>query len=222
MRALALAAILGVGMTATPALARPWTDPAGRITIDVPAGWVVTSERTEGFSHVIAGNANNECQFVATPNANSANSSADAIRRAAQNDAQFADELWISMGNAMPGVFPASSASVTSRSRDDAGFWPVQRALMQSSERAVHGGLQLRPGMDIRGFCLTYGGAEPLETYNQVLRTMGHPNDATFQADAERQAAERAARETAATAAAATAPQQEEQSGRRRRNNNDN
>ena len=51
MRAYALAALIGLGLIAA-AEARPWTDPAGRLVIDVPtnarAPWVVSPQRTDG------------------------------------------------------------------------------------------------------------------------------------------------------------------------------
>ncbi len=221
MRAFALAAMVGVGLFAGGVgEARPWTDPAGRLIIDVPAGWTVDSRRTEGISYVIAGNANNECQFVATPNPNSASSSMDAIRRTILNDAQFGDAAWLAIANPITPVFPNNSAVFVSRSRDDAGVWPVQRADLQSPRRLVHAGFQLRPGMDLLGLCMTYDGADPTAIYDNVLRTMGHPNDAQFQAQGETQAAERAAAEAAAAAAAAAPPPPPPENERRRRRNN--
>ena len=220
MRAFALAAMIGVGLSVGGvAEARPWTDPAGRLSIDVPAGWVVDSRQTEGVSYVIAGNANNECQFVATPNTNSTGASMDAIRRTILNDAQFTDVIWLGLVNGVASVFPNNSAVFVSRSRDEAGAWPVQRAELQSPRRLVHAGLQLRPGMDLLGLCMTYDGADPTAIYDNVLRTMGHPNDAQFQAQGETQAAERAAAAAAAAATAAAAPPPPPANERRRRNN---
>lgn len=217
MRTLALAAALAAGLSiGGVAAARTWTDPNGRIVLDVPADWVVSVEAAEPFTYVIAGNANNECQFVAAPNANSATAQAYLVRRTAATDDQFTEALWMQLANSMTPIFRRAPPTFVSRSRDDTGFWPVQRAEFLSGERPVHAGLQLRPGMDIRGFCLTYGGADPTATYDRVLRDMGHPNDATYRADAERQASER---EAAATAAPAPAPAPEpEQRNNRRRN----
>jgi hypothetical protein len=215
MRAFALAAAIGAGMLAISAAeARPWTDPSGRITFDAPANWTISVEQSGRFTYVIAGTANNECQFVATPNPNTASSSADAVFRTARNDAQFTDASWVALGNGVTPVFPDSSAHFLSRTRDDAGFWPVQRAELQGPERVVHAGLQLRPGMDLLGLCMTYGGADPVAVYDQVLRSMGHPNDEAFRADAERQAAEHAAR----AAAPPPAPPPPPEESRRRRN----
>lgn len=223
MRGFAFAAMIGIGLAIAAAEARPWADPAGRITIDVPNSWVVSSERTEGFSHVIAGNANNECQFVITPNPGSASGTVDTARRTALNDAQFTDAAWVQMSRGLGSIFPNNSVVFISRTRDDSGPWPVQRAELQSTERQVHAGLQLRPGFDILGFCMTYGGADPIAVYDNVLRTMGHPNDATFLAEGQRQAAEREARTAAAeatTAAAAAAAAERAAAGERRRRNN--
>lgn len=221
MRAFALAALVGVGLYAGGvAEARPWTDPAGRLTIDVPAGWTVDSRRTDGVSYVIAGNANNECQFVATPNPSSANASMDALRRTALNDAQFGDTAWLGFANSVTPVFPNNSAVFISRTRDETGAWPVQRAELQSPRRQVHAGFQLRPGMDLLGLCMTYDGADPTAIYDNVLRTMGHPNDAQFIVQGETQAAERAAAEAAAAAAAAVAAAAAPPANERRRRNN--
>lgn len=216
MRTLALVAIIGAGFSlGGVAAARPWTDPAGRLTIDVPASWVVSSERTDGFSYVVAGNANNECHFLSVPNTSSASARVDTVRRTILNDAQFDEAAWLRMANAISTLFPNNSASFVSRSRDDSGAWPVQRAELQSPERPVHAGLQLRPGFDVSGYCLTYGGADPIAVYDGVLRTMGHPNDAEFLALGAQQEAERAA----ATAAPPAPPPPAADGERRRRNN---
>lgn len=216
MRAFALAAFVGLGL-ATAAEARPFTDAAGRLVIDVPANWVVTDRRNPSLTHVIAGNANNECVFVVTPNANTAAATVSTVRRTLLNDEQFTEAFWVQSANGVRSVFPDNSAAFISRTRDDAGPWPVQRAELRSPERQVHAGLQLRPGLDIVGYCMTYGGADPVAVYDQVLRTMGHPNDAALLAQGEAEAAERAAREAAAAAAPAPPPPENER--RRRRNN---
>jgi hypothetical protein len=205
MRAPALAAAaVCIGLIGGAASAETWTDPAGRFTFDAPRGWVVTSERTDGFSYVIAGTANNECQFIARPNANTANSPAHAARYTARQDVQFGETQWVRLANSLNPIFPNNSAQFISRSLDDSGPWPVQRAELQSPERPVHGGLQIRPGMDLMAFCLTYDGADPTSLYDGVIRSMGHPNDATWLADIQAYDAERAS--AAATAAATPTP----------------
>jgi hypothetical protein len=213
MRAFALAALVGLGL-ATAAEARPFTDSAGRLVIDVPANWVVSDRRNPNLTHVIAGNANNECVFTVTPNPGTASATVSTVRRTIANDAQFTDAFWVQAANGMASVFPDNSAAFISRTRDDTGAWPMQRAELRSPERQVHAALQLRPGFDIMGYCMTYGGADPVAVYDQVLRTMGHPNDAAFLAQGETEAAARAAREAAAAAPPPPPPEER----RRRRN----
>ncbi len=220
MRRIALALFFAGLSLGGIAEARVWTDPSGRLVFDAPAGWVTSQERgaspSDAYSYVISGTANNECHFVSQPSPGLASATAFQVRRAAGEDAQFGPEFWTSTANGMPAIFPGNSAQVLSRSLDTSGFWPIQRAEIQSPERLVHASIQLRPGMNLLAMCMTYGGADPVDLYTTVSRSVGHPNDATFQADAERQAAER---EAAAAAAAAPPPPAEDQGERRRRRN---
>jgi hypothetical protein len=217
MRMLALAAMIGVGLFVGAAEAREYRDPAGRIVFDAPANWPVTVEEAPAsVTYLIAGNDDNECRFLVTVNAGSASTSPYNSWRTGRNDVQFTDAVWIDLAHALPRLFPAP-ATVISRTRDDQGFWPVQRALLNSPGRSfqVYAGMQLRPGIDMLGFCVNYDGEPPLQTFDSVLRSMAHPNDATWRAAAEEQIAARAAAEATA-AAPAPAPPPEEQ--RRRRN----
>ncbi len=218
MRMLALAAMIGVGLVAGAAEAREYRDPAGRIIFDAPANWPVTVEQASAnITYLIAGNDDNECRFLVTENAGTATATPHNIWRTGRNDAQFTDAAWIDLAHALPRLFPAP-ATVVSRTRDDQGFWPVQRAVLNSPGRSftVYGGIQLRPGIDMLGFCVNYDGEPPLQTFDNVLRSMAHPNDAAFRAAAEEQIAARAAAEAAAAAPPAPPPPPEEQ--RRRRN----
>lgn len=206
MRAFLLAAIAGLGLAAAgDATARVWTDPEGRIVFDAPAGWTVTREQVDGFTYAIAGNADNECHFLAMPRDNLANISARDARRAAANDAQFTRELWAGAANAVGPVFPNDSANVLSNSAEHEPFFPIQRAEIQAPERLVHSALQVRPGLELMTFCQTFEGTDPIATYDSVIRSVGHPNDATWRAEAEAQQVEREAQEAAAAAAAAAA-----------------
>jgi hypothetical protein len=210
MRALLLATAFSVGMiVAGTALAAEWSDSEGRMTFDAPAGWATTQEHSEGFSYVVTGTANNECHFVARPNAGTVSAQAEAVRRTAGDDAQFGADQWTRVANSISPVFPGASAQFVSRSSDTSGFWPIQRAELRNGERAVHGAMQIRPGMDLIAMCLTYGGADSAERYDDIIRSFGTPNDATLQSAAEGQAAAEAA------APAQPAP---EENNRRRRN----
>ncbi|UPT61664.1 MAG: hypothetical protein M0D54_14820 [Hyphomonadaceae bacterium JAD_PAG50586_4] len=198
MRAIALAAALCVGMTfGGVAAAREWTDPAGRLKFDAPNSWATTQERGQNpgdtFTYVISGTANNECHFIAQPSPNTANASVAAVRRAAQDPARFTTEFWTTTLNGVANVFPGNSAAVNSTAIETDGAWPIQRAEATSPRRPVHAALQLRPGFSLLTLCMTYDGADPVEVYNNVIRSVSHPNDAAFAA-------------AAAAAAAAPAP----------------
>lgn len=219
MRMLALAAAIGVGFFMGAAEAREYRDAAGRIVFDAPANWPVTVEPSaSNVTYLIAGNDDNECRFVASDNPNTTNSAAYDSWRTARNDPQFTDAFWLDHANIQQRVFPNRSAVLVSRSRDDSGFWPMQRAEFNSPSRSlkVYAGLQLRPGVDIEAYCVNYDGEPPLATYDSVLRSIRHPNDATFRAAAEERIAARAAAETAAAAAAQAPPPQAEEPRRRR------
>lgn len=210
MRALLLATAFSVGLiVAGTAQAAEFSDSEGRMKFDAPAGWATTQEHSEGFSYVVTGTANNECHFLARPNPGTANAAAEAVRRTASDDAQFGADQWTRVANSISPVFPGSSAQFVSRSTDTSGFWPIQRAELRNAERAVHGAMQIRPGMDLIAMCLTYGGADSAERYDAIIRSFGTPNDAALQTAAEAQAAE----ETAPPAAPAP-----EENNRRRRN----
>lgn len=218
MRTLALAAAIVVAMGGV-AAADTWSDPNGRFTFDKPNGWTVSVEHSQNYSYVIAGNANNECQFVAKPNPNSANSHPWDVRRTAAMDADgpFTEQSWTALGNSISPIFPNNSAHFVSRSVDTSGFWPVQRAELQSPQRPVHAAIQLRPGMDLNGFCMTYDGAEPTAVYDHVLSSMGTASDAELQAAITQHEADRGASQsaTAQQPAAAAAQQQPAPPGER-------
>jgi|CXWL01.1.fsa_nt_gi hypothetical protein len=221
MRRIALAAAVAGLSFAGVADARVWTDPAGRLTFDAPNGWATSQERgeapTDTFTYVISGNANNECHLVSQPNPGTAQANADGVRAAAQDEARFGPEFWTQTANGMPQLFPNASAQFVSRSLDTSGFWPIQRADIQSPERLIHASIQLRPGVNLMTMCMTYGGADPVATYATVSASLGHPNDATWRTDAEAAAAARDAAAAAAAAAPPPAPPAEE--GRRRNRN---
>lgn len=202
MRAWAFgAAMAGVLALAGAAEARTWTDPAGRFSFDAPAGWTVQQRRgatpADTFSHIIAGTANNECQFLAIDNATSAAASPDTVRAQSGEPARFTEAVWLSALNSIRNVFPNQSAQLVSQSIDTSGAWPIQRAEARSPERAVHAAMQLRPGVEIIVACMTFGGADPTELYDRVIRSVAHPNDAAWAA---------AAAAPAATPAATPAP----------------
>ncbi|GAM98778.1 hypothetical protein U91I_02414 [alpha proteobacterium U9-1i] len=220
MRLFALAALAGLSFAGV-ADARVWNDPAGRLTFDAPNGWATSQERGAGaadtFTYVISGNANNECHLVSQPNPGTAQASADTVRTTTLDDTRFGPEFWLQTANGMPQIFPNASAQFVSRSVDTSGFWPIQRADIQSPERVIHASLQLRPGVNLMTFCMTYGGADRVDVYTTVSASLAHPNDATWRTEAETQAA---AREAAAAAPPpAPAPEAPPENNRRRNRN---
>ncbi len=185
MRARALAAVCGVALlVAGVATAETWSDPQGRVTFEAPRGWSTQARRADGFTAVISGTADNECQIIAQPNDATAAATPAAVRTAAADDTQFTPEAWTRIANSMPSIFPGSSASVLSRSSETNGAWPIQRAEIQSPERVVHAAMQLRPGVDIIVMCMTYGGTDATSTYDAVIRSIAHPGDAAWAAAA--------------------------------------
>lgn len=185
MRARALAAVCGLALFAAgTASAETWVDPNGRVTFEAPAGWSTSPRRANGFTAVITGTANNECQILAQPNDSTAGASPDRVRAAATDSTQFSAEAWTAMAASLPSIFPGGTATVTSTSVDTSGAWPIQRAEIQSSERLVHAARTLRPGFDFITMCMTYGGADTTAVYDAVIRSVQHPNEAQWSAAA--------------------------------------
>jgi hypothetical protein len=186
MRTRALAAAIAALAVIGVADARPWADPAGRFTFDAPQGWSVNQPQSNNASmtYVIAGNANNECQFLAVANAQTASAPANAIRTQGAN--AFTNEMWTRALGSFADIFRnGATPEISSTSVDTSGAWPIQRAEARAGERPVHGAIVVRPGVDVFVACLTYGGTEPIALYDQVIRSVGHPNDAAWAAAAE-------------------------------------
>ncbi|MEQ1619629.1 MAG: hypothetical protein ABL883_14940 [Terricaulis sp.] len=196
MRVFALAAIIGLGLCVGAADARVYTDPAGRIVFDTPTNWPVGPlSAPEGVSYIIAGNDDNECHFIVRTRAETASATAYNVWRTLNDDARFTDAFWLGQANSVARLFPGNSAVLVSHSRDDSAFWPMQRAefTAPSSGRHIYAGFAMRPGVEMLGLCLSYEGTPPMATFDSALRSMAHPNDATFRASAEEQIAARAA-----------------------------
>ncbi|MGE0596531.1 MAG: hypothetical protein AB7P07_09195 [Hyphomonadaceae bacterium] len=215
-KAIASAAVIALAAAAGAASAETWTDPNGRLTFDKPAGWSISTENMPGVTYIVAGTADNECHIIAIPRDQLATAAANDVRRAGADDAQNGAEVWTQRGNAIPSIFPNNSANVLSRSSEAPGFWTIQRAEIQGPERLVHAAQSIRPGFEFQTYCQTYEGADPTAVYDSVIRSVAHPNDATWQAQAEQQQAEREAA-GAQQAEQGEAPAEEEQPRRQRR-----
>lgn len=181
MRALALAAVFGVVALAGPAAADPWTDPNGNLTLNAPRGWTVRPQGMTGGSAVLAFTPSSDCYFFGIPNPATASRSVSAVRT---SSTELDDAAWTTALQAAPDFYSEGAVSVTSHSVDTSGFWPVQRAQFQSGSRTVYGVIQARPGFELRGFC---SGGDA--SYDAILNSLGHPNDQTWQAEAEAEAA---------------------------------
>jgi hypothetical protein len=223
MRTLALAAAIGVGLTVGGiAFAEQWNDPNGRLTFNAPAGWRVQPRNAAGQTAVLAFNPSNDCYLFGVANPATANSSANAARN---TTAPLDQNAWVTAAAPIRDFFEGTAPTFVSSSVDTSGFWPVQRAELRGPSKTVYGAILVRPGVEIRAFC---AGAASASAYDPIFASLGHPNDATWQSEANAQAADRAAQEQAAAAAAAQqqaqqAEQQQQQPGetehdRRRRN----
>jgi hypothetical protein len=203
MRTLALAAVIGAGLTLGGiAFAEQWNDPNGRLTFNAPSGWRVQPRNaTGGTTAVLAFNPTNDCYFFGLPNPNNAGNA--ATTRGAT--AQLSAEAWATAAAPVRDFFEGAPATVVSQSVDTSGFWPVQRAELRGPSKTVYGAILARPGAEIRAFC---SGATSAAAYDSIFASLGHPNDATWQGEAAGQAAARAAQQEAAAAAA---QQQQEQ-----------
>jgi hypothetical protein len=175
MRAAALAAVLGL-VSLGSAAADPWTDPNGNMTLNAPRGWTVRPQNMQGGTAVLAFTPSSDCYFLAIPNPASAGRSANAARN---STTPLPPTAWATALQAVPDLAEGGAATVTSQSVDTSGFWPVQRAVLQAGSRTVHGAVQIRPGMELRGFCA--GGDA---SYDAILNSLGHPNDQTWQTEA--------------------------------------
>ena len=218
MRTLALAAAIGVGLTVGGiAFAEQWNDPNGRLTFNAPSGWRVQPRSAPGQTAVLAFNPTNDCYFFGVNNPASANSSANAARN---TTAPLDQNAWVTAAAPIRDFFEGSPPTFVSQSVDTSGFWPVQRAELRGPSKTVYGAILVRPGTEIRAFC---SGAASASAYDSIFASLGHPNDATWQGQANEQAAARAAQEQAAAEAAAaqqaqTAEQPAQEEPRRRRN----
>ncbi|ANP44992.1 hypothetical protein [Candidatus Viadribacter manganicus] len=217
MRTIALAAIFGVGLLAGGvAAADPYNDPAGRFTVNTPAGWRIQPRNATGQSVVLAFNATNDCYFFGVPNPATANSSPEAVHN---TQTPLTPEAWATAGTPVRDFFDGAAPTVVSQSVDTSGFWPVQRAELRGPSKTAYAAILTRPGLEIRAFC---SGASSASAYDSIFASLGHPNDAAWQQAAQEAGAARAAREAAAPPAAAqgqaTTEEAQPEERRQRRN----
>lgn len=176
MRNAALAVVLGVAAFAGAAAADPWTDPNGNITFNPPSGWTVRPQQAQGATVVLAFTPSSDCYFYGLPNPASANSS---VHAAQNTTTPLTTEAWVQATQGVPDLFEGGAPTVVSQSVDTSGFWPVQRAQLQSGSRTIYATLQVRPGFELRGFC-----AGSQASYDAILNSIGHPHDQAWQTEA--------------------------------------
>ena len=203
MRTIALAGVMGAALIGV-AAAETWNDPNGRLSFDKPSSWGIESAgNTENQTAMLTFNASNDCFMFGVVNRDTANRTANDARNAT---AAMTSDAWIaaaSAGQLRRDFFPNGPSAPVSMSVDTSGFWPVQRAQFQGA-RTVFAAIQTRPGFELRAFCAPTSGNSSA-AFDQILNSLGHPNDAAWQAQAGQQAAERQA------AAEAAAQQQQQQ-----------
>lgn len=206
MRTLALTAAIGIGLFAGGlASADPWSDPNGLLTFTAPSGWRVQQRNTAtGQTAVLAFNPTNDCFVFGIPNQATANASANAVRN---TTAPVAPDAWVRVASSLGDFFEGSPPTLVSQSVDTSRFWPVQRAELRGPSKTVYGAILVRPGVEIRAFC---SGATSASAYDGIFTSLGHPNDATWQTQAEQAAQQQ-------TQQAAEQPQQQEEQPQRRR-----
>ncbi len=209
MRTLALTAAIGVGLLAGGlAYAEQWNDPAGRLTFNAPSGWRVQQQTNPSQTVVLAFNPTSDCYFFGLANPNTANATANATRN---TTTPLDPSAWVAAASPIRDFFEGSPATLVTQSVDTSGFWPVQRAELRGPSKTVYGAILARPGAEIRAFC---AGASSSAAYDSIFASLAHPNDATWQAQANEQAAQRQAAQEAAAAAAQQQQQQQSEQAR--------
>ena len=194
MRVSALAAILGltVAAVAAPAVAEPWTDPAGRLVFEMPRGWNEAEEvrQTANFTAVSIFDPNHDCSILAQPNQGTRSLSPTRVREAVARDDQFDEEFLENAITSFPSLLNGAEPEVVSHSLDTSGDWPIFRVEYAAGAKTIHGALQLRPGLDITSACAIYDGADSASDYDAFFRSIGTPRDAEWEAQAATAAAE--------------------------------
>ncbi len=174
MRARALAIFLGLGLLTSPVAAEPFSE--GDLALNPPSGWTVQRRNMPNGTALLAFTPSSDCWFFGIPNAGTAGASVAAARGTIT---PLTAGAWASAAQVAPDFF-SGTPSVLSSSVDTSGFWPVQRATFEGTNGTVHGVIQVRPGAELRGFCMG-----PNASYDAILNTLGHPNDATWEAQGQ-------------------------------------
>jgi hypothetical protein len=201
MRLRALALGLALAVAAGPAMAETWTDPQGRFSFEKPAGWPAETPVDRGAAtELVIGAADYECWFYYVSRPESAAASPDTFVRA--NSAPLTAEQWVSSTRPFAPMRPAPGSlgggTASDVRVDTTGYFPRQRATLQNGNRQIMAGLTVRPGAEIWTLCLSYDRTDRTAVFNQVIDSVGTPQDAALEAAGAAAAAARAAAPTPA------------------------
>jgi hypothetical protein len=178
MLARAVAAAIGLAMGGT-AFAEQWNDPAGRMRFETPRGWMVRPQNAGASQSVVwAFNPTNDCFIFALDNPVTATVPVARLRASTQ---ELSAEGLANAANSALRLFPNGNAQLVSQTVDTSGFWPVRRVEFSGSAQPVFGVVAARPGFEMRAFCT---GSPSASAYEALFNSLGHPNDAAWQAEA--------------------------------------
>lgn len=223
MRKLALAATIALGVVAiaSPSLARPWAD--ARLQLEVPASgnWTVVDgshQTTPDRSYVEIAAPDDDCAFYS---ANAQIANASVARTAMSEDARFSPQYLQQVATMFPRIVPAG-ATVTSNTVDTSGAWPIRRISYRAGDQVAHAAIQWRPGLQLISACARYqGAASEASRYDAIFRSVAHPNDATWLAEAQSAAAQPQAAPAPAPEPAQAAEEEQQQNQRPERDRRD-
>lgn len=174
-RAAVAAAVLAVAGTAS---AEQWNDPAGRMEFETARGWMVRPQNAaSGQSVVWVFNPTNDCFVFALDNPNTATAQVARVRASTQ---ELTAEGLTAAANSISRLFPDRTAQVVSQTVDTSGFWPLRRIEFSGASQPVFAVVAMRPGVEMRAFC---SGSPSAGAYDTLFNSLGHPNDATWEAE---------------------------------------
>ncbi|MES1158865.1 MAG: hypothetical protein ABUL42_03120 [Terricaulis silvestris] len=187
MRKTLAALAVGISAFVMNAAAEPWTSPDSKISFDKPAGWAVQPQPADGFTYILTGSGDAQCDLMSSPRPTTATTEGDLIRDAGK--VAIAPEAWSSIVGVVPDVFGGGTATLVSHDVKTDSFWPVNVADFNAPNgHVVHAAIQFRPGVEIWAFCQSNSGHDDAAAFAALLRSVGLPNDAELQASAEQAA----------------------------------
>lgn len=179
MRMLARAAVVAIGLAmGGTAFAEQWNDPAGRMEFETARGWMVRPQNAAtGQTVVWVFNPTNDCFLFALDNPGTAAAQVARVRASTQD---LPAEGLVAAANSVSRLFPNRTAQLVSQAVDTSGFWPLRRIEFSGASQPVFAVVAMRPGVEMRAFCM---GSPSASAYDTLFNSLGHPNDATWQAE---------------------------------------